>query len=277
VQPNDTFFTRLTGARLWLAALLLATCQVGFAQAPSGTFTFSFDKTVAPLIDLQGSFSPTNQVINGAGDTSVPLLFDLPLTNAGNGRLKGSGPVLLQVGQDFVAADYRALGTIHGGGTRLTRVNLSVLFTGEGPVAGVDTRFRIIITYNLALNVDDWALEGVSRGSAQFSGLGRGIVKSPVTVPLSGSSDGAWTATLNILALKNLGGSGTITLPTGRAISGVLAGSFLSRANIARVRFIGTGDAKGTAATFFISPSEDTNAPVVQTVRGRILGQTILE
>lgn len=269
--------TKLTRTRLWLAALLLVCCQVGFAQSPGGIFTFSFDKTTAPLIDLQGSFAPTNQVINGVGDSTVPLTFDLSLTNSGTGRLTGTGVTPLQIGEDFVAASYKALGSVHGGGTKLTRVNLSVLFTGKGPVTGVDTTFRIIITYNLALNVDDWALEGTSRGSAKFSGLGSGTVRSSVTVPLNGTSDGAWTANLNVLALKTLGGSGTITLPTGRAITGVLGGTFAPRSNLSRIRFRGTGDAKGTAVTFFVTPGADTNAAVVEAVRGKILGQTILE
>src|SRR4051812_39427817 len=118
--------TKLTGPRFWLTALLLVSCQVGFAQAPAGTFEFSFDKTSVPLIDLQGSFAPTNQVINGAGGSLVPLTFDgLSLTNEGTGRLRGSGVATLQIGQDFVAASYKALGSVHGGGTKLTRVNLT--------------------------------------------------------------------------------------------------------------------------------------------------------
>jgi hypothetical protein len=270
--------TKLTRSSLFLLALLALACQPVFAQAPTGAVTLNFDKTTIPLIDLQGTFDPTNQVVNGVGDATVPLSYlgGLGLTHHSNGRLTGTGVIPVQIGEDFVAATYKAVGSVHGGGNRLTRVQLTVLLTGKDVIVGVESTFRIIITYNLVLNVDDWTLEGTSRGSVKLGSVGRGSVRSNVIVPLNGTGDGAWSANLNILALKKIGGSGTITLPTGRSIPGVLGGSFALRSNLSRVRFTGINEGKGSTATFNLTPTDES--PVaVQTVRGRILGQTVLE
>jgi hypothetical protein len=278
-QPNYTRMTKLSlrGAAL---ALVIFLGRAAFGQdtnSTANTFTLTFDKTTVPLIDFTGSFTPTNQTILSASGFEVPLAFssDLAITNDGRGRLRGSSPaILMQIGNDDpIVTSYRAVGSVSGGGTRPIRVNLTLLLSGfDQPVAGVNAKFRIVITYHLFLDTDNWVLTGTSRGSIRIPGVTTGRINTTVSVPVPGSPDGTWSIDLNTLTLNHIGGSGVITTPAGRTLPGKLSGS-VSRQGLWRVRFTGTLDGKGSSATINLLPDE--SGPNLQTMRGRILGQTV--
>src|SRR5690242_18227327 len=159
VQPNR-FMTNLIRNPLRFIALLALSCNFCFAQ-PSGQFSLDFDSST-PLIDMNGVFSVTDQII-GAGDQPITLNYSVELTHAGNGALRGipNGTALVQIGDaDFVAAFYRASGRVSGGGSTPITVFLTVNLRGEGPVAGVETVFNITIAYKLTFNPESGALEG---------------------------------------------------------------------------------------------------------------------
>jgi hypothetical protein len=274
--------------RIWFLFVFLFFCKASFAQAPSGTLTLGFSNSTIPLIDLTGvAFEPQNQFITGVGDNQTPFSFSsaLIITNTGSGKIIGSSAgITLQIGDggdttDYVpVTSYKVTGSITGGGKHLTRVQMTVTLAGDGPVKNVDTPFRMVVHYDLLLNLDDWALEGTARGTASFQKLGTsGKIRSDVVFPLPGDPAGAWTATLNVAAFKKLTGSGTITLPvTGRTIQGNLSGTFSEHSNISKIKFTGIFDAKGSTATFYLTPNEEGGFDV-QAVRGRILGQTVLD
>ena len=121
LRPIDASMSKLTLKRAVLLALAVLLCKATFAQSISNTFTLSFDKTIAPLVDLTGEFSPTNQTIISSVGDSVPLSFGgLIITNTGTGKLKGVSvvPILAQIGDaEPFAANYKVNGSITGGGT----------------------------------------------------------------------------------------------------------------------------------------------------------------
>jgi len=277
VQLNHrTSKLRLAGARFFLAfTLFSALTTLSRADAPSGEFSIDFDASSTPLIDLSGSFE-TSQSIIGAGGTTTPLVFSLNLTNDPSGRIRGTGAAIVQIGDAFVVGNYVANGNVSGGGVHDTRVSLVVRITGEDVIAGQETTFSISIRYNLTLSVDDGELQGTARGSAHFSKLGNGKIREDfATVPLPGGQDGSWSVTLNVVPLLKLGGTGTISLPNGRNLQGTISGSYSSGSGIAHIKLTGVGSDKGFSVTFTTSDSDE--GPQLETVRGRVLGQTLLE
>src|SRR5215469_7640128 len=92
VQPNMSLMSKVVRKWFWFVVALALGGTAGMAQVPSGQVSLSFDNSTAPVIDLTGEFSPTNQVIIGAGGQEVPLSFSGILVNhKPNGQLTGSG------------------------------------------------------------------------------------------------------------------------------------------------------------------------------------------
>lgn len=267
---------RLAGARFFfLLTLLTFLARFARADAPSGQFSFAFATSSIPLIDLSGSFD-TSQSIIGAGGTTTPLVYSLNLTNDPSGRIHGTGAAIIQIGNDFVVGSYVATGSASGGGAQPTRVSLIVRLTGEGPIAGTETSFTIAIRYNLTLNVSDGELQGTARGFARFSHLGSGLIREDfAAMPLPGGINGSWSVTLNVVPLLQLAGTGTISLPNGRNLQGMISGTYSSGSGIAKIRLTGIGSDKGFSVT--ITTSSSDSGPQLETVRGRVLGQTLLE
>src|SRR5437867_7403638 len=137
--------------RLLFIPVLLCSLYLGRAEAPSGQINFVFDSAVLPLWDFSGTFSPTNQAILGAGGQTVPFSSSVELTHDVRGRLTGSGTTVLAIGQELVAADYKASGRVSGGGTA-TRATLVTRFKGTGVISGLSTTFNISVRYKLEVD-----------------------------------------------------------------------------------------------------------------------------
>ena len=85
--------------------------------------------------------------------------------------------------------------------------------------------------------------------------------------------DGSWSTEMNILALKKLGGSATITLSNQRVLSTLLSGSYSTSSGISKVKLSGSGASKSTSVKLdFISSEEGKE---VEKLRGKILGQSV--
>jgi hypothetical protein len=269
--------SRLIWNRCWLAATaaLLFCSRVCFAQAPSGPFEFDFANTVSPLINVTGPFVSDLSII-GAGGTETPINISVDLTNAINGSLKSSGFSLLTVGSsDFVAMSYTASGRVSGGGLHPIRVILSIKMQGEGPVAGIETKVRVTLRYNLFFNSETSTLDGSCRGSAIFTSLGgsSAIRSDSISIPVPSGGDGSWHADMNILVLNRLGGGADITTSDGRVIPGILSGTFSAGSGRSSINVKGVNEGKGMTAHFILF-NTDTGVEV-DVARGKVLGQTI--
>jgi hypothetical protein len=263
--------TNLTTNRLWFIAALAISCNFCFAQ-PSGQFSLDFDNTT-PLIDMNGDFSVADQII-GADSQTIPLNFAVGINHRSNGAILGAGGTIVFIGNDAVAAAYRASGRVSGGGDNL-QVFLTVNLKGEGIVAGRNTKFSIVVAYRLIFSSDNGDLEGSSRGRANFAGLGGGTIRSDgISVGLPGGGDGSWSINMNVVPFKRLSGSAQIILSGGRPVNGALSGHFFEGSGFSVLRFAGTDSDRGTAATFsFTTTNEGTN---LETVHGKILGQRVI-
>ncbi len=257
---------------LCLFSLIAFTISSALAQAPFGTFSFTPN---SPLIDLSGDFH-TSTTINGG----PALDFHLQLTNSPNGRITTNGidsVTFLQIGDDIVAAQYVAVGKVSGGGLHPTRLSLIVKLTGGGPILGfADTDFTIILRYNMFLNVQDGNFEGSIHGTVHINGLGPGTVRDDAAVvSLPDGIDGSWEADLNIVPFNHLTGTGTISLPNGRSLQGVISGSYSARTGVSKITLKGIDQDKGFSVTFTATQGDD--GLDLATVRGRVLGQTVFE
>jgi hypothetical protein len=251
-------------------AVCILSLRVCLAQT---SINFTFNGGTTPIYDFGGTLQIADVLQGTAGGSSVPISFDVPITDDGRGMLRGSDvpgvtdPLLLMVGSDPVAAHYKVIGRVSGG-VNAARIKLVVRLFGDGIIAGVETKFSIVITYDLT--VVESALQGKSRGSAKFSTLGSAILRNTAgSIPLPAGMDGSWSLQLNFVPLKRLGGTGTITLSNGRTIQMRLSGSSALGRFVVRLTGINEGAGSRLNVIFF----DGAGAPEV--MLGRVLGQTI--
>jgi hypothetical protein len=278
VQPKNSLMITVVRKWCWLASLMVFAAVAGYAQVPSGQVVLNFDNSSSPVIDLTGDFSPTNQVLIGAGGQQVPISFSGVLINVKpNGKITGQSSATVTVSGSPVAVDYLVSGKMSGGGTRAIKANFTLNARGNGTVSGQPTKLSLVITYNLTYNPADVSLEGTSRGSLSMSASGKSKINSPVGVELPSASDGSWSALLDIIPTKQIGGSGQVQIrPFGQLLGGNLSGSFSAGQNLSKIKLKGTGDSRGFNAKFNLGVNAE-GAPELETMKGKILGQTVLQ
>jgi len=168
------------------AALLLVSSQIpsALAQVPSGAVTLSVPSSAAPIWDLSGTYTFSQQILMGGNVTGFSdLTYSLTITQNLRGMLVGSGIILVSIGESVVAANYTANGKLFGGGNS-TSARLAVRITGQDAVAGINTRFNITLNYLLSVpatqpatafaTVEDGVITGVTVTSP-----GAGYVSAP--------------------------------------------------------------------------------------------------
>jgi hypothetical protein len=272
VQPMARFmlnvFTRVSRISILSLALIL----LGFsarADVPSGTINFAFTNTTPVLFDFSTTLHFEQQIEGG-----TTLSFDLSLDNAGNGRLTSAGTTIVTIGNDTVAGDYTAVGRISSGKSGTTLI-MAVKFRGQDTIAGVLTPFQINVTYRLALNHASNSFVGTARGSANLGSLGTSKINSPIQVAIPDNQDGTFNIQLNIVSLKKLGGTATITLSDGRVLQLKVVGKYSPALNLAKLRLVGVGAQKGLILGLNFVTIDGTSTIV--SMRGRILGQTVVQ
>jgi hypothetical protein len=249
-----------------LFLVFIAVAQICRAQAPNGpvSFTFGADDG-SPIYDLSGSFA-FNHSILGAGQTEIPLAYGIELSQDVRGFLTGSGLAILNVGNDFVAANYTARGKV----TRTaigTIVTLNVRLKGQDVIGGNSTAFNVTINYRLFVS-GAGTLDGTARGNASFGRLGSGRIFTDVSVALPPNADGNWTLQMNIVPFSRLSGTAQVILTNGRTLQMNLTGSYSTPLNRSVLRLTGAGDSRGNSLTVIMNPD-------ALFVHGRILGQTV--
>jgi hypothetical protein len=274
VQPNR-FMTNLTRNRLWFIAVLALSSNFCFAQS-SLPFSFDFPNTT-PLIDMNGVFQVSDVIV---GAVPVQLNYGVGLDHDSRGVLRGSGPALVQIGNDFQPASYRANGRISGGGDNL-QVFLAVNLRGDAVVAGVSTRFSISVVYHLTFNSETSRLEGSSRGRMVLAGAGQSRISSDsISVGIPSGGDGSWTMNGTVVPLNRMIGSTQIILSSGdpsggRGVNAFVSGRFEPDA-ISVAHMVGTNVDRGSSGTFSFTTTEEGEV-VLETIQGRILGQRVLQ
>ena len=258
---------------------------------------FIFGDTNAPVWDISGIYQITNYmlgpVIRSAGGvliTNPPteVVFNqLGLGVDTHGKVTGGGWILVPVGNDVndVVGGYCTVsGKMSGGGTN-THVNFTVKLPGNGSIAGVPTTCSISAKYNLRVKYDLHAnppltnLVGTTSGSAHFSHLGNGTLKSDnLSLPLPPGVDGTWSvaAALSQFGSK-LFGSGKVVVPnTPTTTLATTANGSISKSGTGKLNLSGYGYSAGTQLTaqFSLIPGA-TNMVFVTGLNGKVLGQTV--
>ena len=257
-------------------ALLLASLQLGVADDQSAPpYTFHFGPPAIPVWDMSGLYQITNHLQSAhvkPTDIAFPNLF---VGVNSKGRIEGSGTILVYVGNDIVGGDYKISGHMSGGGAT-TRANFSIHFKGNGSVAGVPTTCKISPHYNLQVGQVSRTLVGKATGSASFSHLGSGNLKSDIILPLPAGVDGGWTVTMDLIPFGNKL-SGTATISVDNTPPAILAARLTGKtgnSGVAKVKLSGTGMSAGTHLNLDFTPiSGATDLPA--SVNGKVLGQKV--
>ena len=253
-------------------AILFLSLQFCQAQVPSGQMTLYFNNANTVVYDLTGTYQLSQEIVGAAGSTVDVTAYGVAIAQDAQGRLQGTGTILVSIGSDFVAADYTASGKISGGGSSVTRATLSLRLKGDDVVAGIQTSFNISIKYSL--EVGPGGFTGTAKGSANFARLGDGQINSSVTeVPLPAGVNGSWTAQLDIVPFKRLAGTGVILLSNGRQLQSSLSGSYSSTTGLSKVKLTGTFGSQGNS----LNLSFLTGATTPESAKGKIMGQTVQE
>ena len=268
--------TNTIKTRLFCAALLLSSLQFGLSQTLTNTFFFGPTLTPpTPVWDISGIYQITNSM-QGAKLQPMDIVFrDVALGVDAHGHLQGSGTILVPVGDDVVGGDYKVSGNITGGGAK-TRVTFSIRFKGNGTVAGVLTTCNISAKYNLVVT-NLTTLAGISSGSAHFSNLGSGTLKTAISLPLPPGVDGGWSVALDIFPFgTKLAGTAVVLVdntPT-TTLATKASGTLPKQSNTAKVKLSGYGYSAGTQINLQFTPVVGaTNLAV--TINGKVLGQKV--
>jgi hypothetical protein len=261
--------------RVFFAAVALLSLQLSFAQTNVPDF-FAFGPPSAPVWDLTGTYDITNQMQAATIQPTEIVFKQVTLNVDGHGKISGSDNIIVLVGDGAVGGGYRASGKISGGGTK-TRVNLSIRFTGNGTVAGVFTSCNLSANYNLTVNPVSRTLVGKASGSARFSHLGNGSLKSDFSMPLLPGVDGSWNVTLDVIPFGNkVSGSGLVevanTPPS--TLSTRATGNLSKQTGKVKVKLSGSGFSSGTQLKLEFLPVLGADNQFVN-IDGKVLGQKV--
>ena len=267
--------TSPTKHRLFLAAVALLALQPAFAQTNVPDF-FAFGPPLAPVWDLTGTYDITNHMQAAAVQPTEIVFKQVVLTTDGHGKIRGSDTIIVTVGDGAVGGVYRASGKISGGGEK-TRVNLAIRFTGKGTVAGVFTSCSISANYNLTVNPLTKTLVGQASGSASFSQLGNGSLKSDFSLPLPPGVDGNWGVTLDVIPFGNkISGSGLISVENHppSTLTAKATGNLSKQSGTVKLKLSGTGFSSGTQLKLEFLPAVGADNQRVS-INGKVLGQKV--
>jgi hypothetical protein len=280
---------------LFLPALLLS-FPLALAQAPSGSISFTFDRSTFPVWDFTGAYEFTNQQVAGVGGTLLPLSFAASMTQDLAGRLSGSGTTMVTLGQDVVAANYVLEGTVSSSGNA-TRATFTVSLAGDGLdiIAGEPRSYNISLAYNVKVDPDTlvWVASGrgaAVRGSLEIAGVGGGrvIQGDDVTIAaLPPGVDGGWSVNMDILALSRLAGTATIVidsaappdqavfLPVSLILNANLVGEYKPSVGSSRIDLTGMADSQPATLQLTLVKNLVTGEMQLGRIAGRILGQPV--
>lgn len=236
-------------------------------QAVSDPIHLTFTDATAPIYDLSGTYRFDHDFLAGGNPTR--LTFSISVRQDASGRLQGSGPTVVRLGNDNYPGVFTVNGRISGGGKQ-TRAALVAHVQEADPGVGAKPAFSISVQYNL--EVSPGGLKGTGRGSARFAQAGSGSIKSAISgVPLPPGVDGSWSVQMNLPPLSKFSGTGAILLPNGRSLQTSLSGSSAALSGLSSVKLAGTSVDQGNTVSISFYPQTRT----LQKLSGKILGQTV--
>jgi hypothetical protein len=245
--------------------LLIVLCAVSaMAQAPSGTFGYG---PFTNLWDATGSHT-NSSVIDGL--SNYQILF---VTESAKGQIGGSF-------NDSIESGYIDIGATIAGKISVRRgVVGASLKMEDGTMTGAFNgiaKGSAVLTFNPSAGTisNVYKLELCELGHcSNFHGN--------VSILLPAGVNGDWTLDTAITnVVDKLGGTGTLTLSTGRFFNYKITGSYNTKSELAKLKLVGVTNTVGYAVGSSLSLTT-TNAGAgeaamtLTALKGKVLGQTL--
>ncbi len=247
--------------------LLFALCaSSAMAQVPFGHFSYTF--TNAPLWDATGTYATTNTA-DGFTDTASSDIIV-----AANGALSGVRTDKFDDGSITADVDGTLTGKVSGKGAAVTGK-----LKDNGPASGVydGVSFTGNAKGSAAVTFDSDALTLITRGSWKISADHKSkSFQGTETNALPAGVNGDWTLETDITSTNadKLAGTGTVTLSNDRTFTYTLSGTYKATTETAKLKLIGATNEVGYAVGSSLSLTTTGTNMVLQTLKGKVLGQS---
>ena len=252
-----TFITRV--AILWIMVLLPA---LSYAGAPSGHYENHFDRQHG-IWDLSG-------VHNGTEDD---VSFNFTIAQDDKGKISGQGRFT------FTGSDVEFNSTISGSIKSIgdvTRVVLGIKLVGTATDGFQVVNVKGKIKFTFDIDKPTGLLIGTAKGKICVKGAGCVSINGPVQFSqffdiIMGEADGSWDLVLDIQNVdgKKLTGTALATLQNGREVPFSLTGKYNTNTDLTKLKL------KGSGGKFAIQAHAIASELVFQTIKGKMLGQTV--
>jgi hypothetical protein len=263
--------------RWLLVPVLLLSLQLCRAETLSYNLG-GVDVPESRVWDLNGGYQFNLTIITHDG-REVPMDIAFNLIQDSTGRLNGitNDFQFMDVGDNgFFAISYRVIGQVTGTGG-IARAKFSILFIGEGELAGIqNVTVSGVISVDATTDPDTGELVGtfgkLAKVTMNFSGLGSLNGLAEFSTPLPSGVDGTWTLTLNMAPLSRVVGTATAAVHS-RTLGFDLTGK--TKNGVSKIKLIGAGDVVnaqsgvGSTATILLFFDDSIVA------KGKLMGQKV--
>lgn len=250
-----TFIKRAFG--VWLLVLLPA---LSYAEAPSGHYENHFGQPGTDIWDLTGTYSLT--------DEDWSLYYSIVQDD--KGKISGQGAESFT----YYGSEVEWYATVSGSVKSIGNVTRAEL---KGKLVGTVTD-----------GYEAWNIKGKMKGTYdidKFNGLiigntnfnicakGEGCrsFNNVLQLDIPGNADGSWNLVMDIQSAdgKKLTGTASAILSNGRTEPLALKGKYNAQTDLTKLKL------KGSGGKFTIQAQVIANQLVFQSIKGKLLGQTV--
>lgn len=251
-----TFIKRVVGL-LWIMILLPA---LSYAEAPSGHYENHFGQPGTDIWDLSGTYDETED----DASFNFTIIQDDKGKISGQGTLTGSGDGIDIALDSTISGSIKSIGNV----TRAV-LKMKLVGTATDGYQVVNVKSKIVFTFDVdKLN---GLLIGTGKGKICVKGEGCGSINEPAQFDIPGEADGSWNLVLDIQNVdgKKLTGTALATLQNGRGVPFGLTGKYNTNTDLTKLKL------KGSGGKFAIQAHAIASELVFQTIKGKMLGQTV--
>lgn len=249
-----TFIKRALG--LWILVLLPA---LSYAGAPSGHYENHFDRQHG-VWDLSGTYNETES----DASFNYSIVQDDKGKVSGQGTLTGSEDGINVELNSTISGSIRSIGDV----TR-TVLKMKLAGTATDGFQVVNVNGKIEFTFDIDKLND--LLIGTAKGKICVKGEGCLPIDEAAQFDLPEGEDGTWDLVLDIQNVngKKLTGTAFAELSNGRIVPFVLKGQYHAKTDLTKLSL------KGGGGNFTIQAHAIASQLVFQTIKGKMLGQTV--
>lgn len=254
-----TFIKRALG--LWMLVLLPA---LSYAGAPSGHYENHFDQQPG-VWDFSGTYSGTDD------EGSFDQTFVFTIVHDDKGKISGQGTRTGIYDDDY---DFELHTTVSGSIKtigNITRGDLKEKGVGTATNGYQFWKVKGETKQTLYIDEIDGLLIGPRKGKICAQGEGCLPINDVAFIDIPDGEDGTWDLVLDIQNVngKTLTGTASAILARGRIVPFALKGKYNANTDLTKLSL------KGGGGNFTIQANVVANQLVFQTIKGKMLGQTV--